>query len=462
VIYPFWACGRLIYTSGAPFSSEMTTRNVRLLIVVLVVCAFCYGNARRIRDLGDLALAMDIIDQEYVETPNREKLYQAAMKGMIDSLDPYSSYIPIESLKPFQQVFDQEFGGLGVSLEGPKRRDRLTVVSTLFDSPAYKAGIQPGDVILKIDGIDAATSEVDEVTKLLRGREGTSVRLLIERIGESKPIEVTVTRAMIEIESVLGDRRKLDGKWEYLMEADPRIAYLHIELFGEKTTDELRKAIASVKDRCRGVIIDLRDNTGGLLNSATEICDMFLDDGEMVSTRGRDGKLEKSYTAVTGTDIDDSVPIVVLINENSASASEVVAACLQDRCRATVVGSRSFGKGSVQNVIPLDGGLAAMRLTTAFYFPPSGRMIHRKPTAKEEDTWGVHPDPECEVKFDEAALLKAIERFRKRADPIANGFGNSTQTNPPPQPTESSHQDISLSEDAQLLKAVEVIEKKLQ
>jgi carboxyl-terminal processing protease len=458
----------------------MTTRNVRILAIVAIVCLFCYGNARRYRDLGDLALAMDIIDQEYVDHPNRDKLYQAAMKGMIDSLDPYSSYISIDSLKPFQQVFDQEFGGLGVSLEGPKRRDRLTVVHTLFESPAYKAGIQPGDVILKIDDFDSATAEVDEVTQRLRGPEGSTVRLTLERAGTPDPIVVNVTRAIIEVESVLGDRRRLDGKWEFRMQEDDRIGYFRIELFGEKTTQELRKAIESVKDDCKALIIDLRDNTGGLLNAATEICDMFLDEGLMVSTRGRDGILDKSYSAKQGTVVSNSVPVAILINENSASASEVVAACLQDRGRATIVGTRSFGKGSVQNVIPLDGGKAAMRLTTAHYFPPSERMIHRKPNAKEDEVWGVHPDQDCDVPLDEAAFVKAIERFRKRMDPLANGMRSSNSSDPLETDREErseakngpisqsdpssvdAHPDTSIIDDPQLLKAVQVVQEKMR
>jgi carboxyl-terminal processing protease len=436
--------------------SAMTFKNLKLLFIVVVVCLFCFGNAQRIRNLGDLALAMEIIDQEYVEKPDREKLYQAAMKGMIDSLDPYSGYIPIDSLKPFQQVFDQEFGGLGVSLDGPKRRDRLTVVWTLFGSPAYKAGIKPGDVILKIDGVESATSEVEEVAKKLRGREGTSVTLTLERAGESNPIEIKVTRARIEVESVLGDRRRSDGKWEYMMEEDPRIAYLRLELFGEKTTEELRRAVGIVKEHCKGLILDLRDNTGGLLHSATDICDMFLDDGEMVSTRGRGDRLNQTYLAKEGVELPNSVPIVVLVNEHSASASEVVAACLQDRHRATVVGTRSFGKGSVQNVIPLDAGLSAMRLTTAYYYPPSGRLIHRKTTAKADDVWGVHPDEGCEVSLDEETAMKMVERFRKRADPIAN---KSVQ----PEQSEASavHLDATIADDPQLLKAVEVVRGKL-
>jgi carboxyl-terminal processing protease len=404
---------------------------------------------------------MDIIDQEYVEKPDREKLYQAAMKGMIDSLDPYSGYIPIDSLKPFQAILDQEFGGLGVSLDGPTRRDRLTVVSTLFNSPAYLAGIQPGDVILKIDGVDSANSTVEDVSKKLRGRAGTSVTLTLERLDEPNPLVITVVRARIDVESVLGDRRRLDGKWEYRMEEDPRIAYMRVELFGEKTTEELRRAIASISKDSQALIIDLRDNTGGLLNSATDICDMFLDDGQMVSTRGRGDRLDQSYEAKMGTELSNSIPIVVLINEHSASASEVVAACLQDRCRATIVGNRSFGKGSVQNVIPLDAGLAAMRLTTAYYYPPSGRLIHRKPSSKEDDIWGVHPDHGCEVKLDEKAFIKLVERFRKRADPIDKGLDKSSELKSELSSGSTEHVDSTIVDDPQLLKAVEVLRRKL-
>jgi len=436
----------------------MTTLNTKILFVLVIVCGFCYGNAQRIRNLGDLALAMEIIDQEYVEKPDRQKLYQAAMKGMIDSLDPYSSYIPIDSLKPFQAVFDQEFGGLGVSLDGPPRREKLTVISALFDSPAYRAGIKPGDVIATIDGVETKFAQVENVSKTLRGKEGTPVKLSLERANLVAPIEVTVVRARIDVESVLGDRRRLNGSWDFHMQADPRIVYMRIELFGEKTSDELKAALAQVRNDCKGLIVDLRENSGGLLNVATEICDMFLDDGEVVSTRGRGDKVDQRYTAKRGTEIDNSVPIAVLINDHSASASEVVAACLQDRRRAIVVGDRSFGKGSVQNVIPLDAGLAAMRLTTAYYYPPSNRLIHRRPNAKPEDVWGVSPDEGCLIKLDEVAFLKAIERFRKRADPGENGM---LDAEPLHTTTSDATSDPTLDDDPQLKRAIEVLLEKI-
>lgn len=445
----------------------MTSQNIKLLFLIVVMSAFCYGKAQKTRDLGDLSLAMDIIEQEYIDKPSRGKLYQAAMKGMIDSLDPYSAYIPVESLKPFQAIFDQEFGGLGVSLDGPPRRDRLTVVATVFDSPAYRAGVIPGDVILKIDDFDSEKKEVENVSTRMRGREGTSVTLTVERANTPEPLQFTIIRAKIEVESVLGDRRRMDGKWEFKMQADERIAYFRLELFGEKTTDELTSAIRQVSSECKAIIIDLRDNTGGLLNSATDICDMFLDDGEMVSTLGRDHRIDEVYKAKQGTLIPNSIPIAVLINEHSASASEVLAACLQDRCRATIVGTRSYGKGSVQNVIPLDAGMAAMRLTTARYFPPSGKNIHREKDAKPEEIWGVMPDSGCEVKIIDEAFKKLVERVRKRSYPIANGLASEADKKKPDEDSVLGYadwqtSDPSLTDDPQLQKAVEVLQAKLK
>lgn len=439
----------------------MTTHNYKIFFVAVLICVFCYGNARRFRATGDISLAMDIIEQEYVEKPDREKLYQAAMKGMIDSLDPYSGYIPAESLKPFQAIFDQEFGGLGISLDGPPRRDRLVVVATLYDSPAFRAGIKPGDVILKVGDNETESSTVENASKYLRGPEGTEVQLTLERSSEPSPIVVKVTRARIEVESVIGDRRRMDGRWEYLLEDDPRIAYMRLELFGEKTTQELRRALASVKDSCKGVIIDLRDNSGGLLRSATEICDLFLDDGDVVSTRGRDARIDEQYTASIGTDIASDVPIAILVNENSASASEIVAACLQDRKRAIVVGKRSYGKGSVQNVIPLDAGRAAMRLTTAYYFPPSGRMIHRKSENQKTGVWGVDPDDGCEVSMSNEQLQCAIERFRMRSDPMANGTARTSNAVDDADGESPTHRDASIKDDPQLMRAIEVLQSKL-
>jgi carboxyl-terminal processing protease len=262
-----------------------------------------------------------------------------------------------------------------------------------------------------------------------------------------------VTRARIEVESVLGDRRLEDGRWDFKMQADNEIGYFHIELFGEKTAEELKRAIQSQSTPWKGIILDVRDNTGGLLFAATDICDFFLEEGEIVSTKGRSGVVDDVYFAKPGALVPDTVPLVVLVNDQSASASEILAACLQDRGRAIVVGNRTFGKGSVQNVIPLEGGKAAMRLTTAYYYPPKGRLIHRRKDAKPEDPWGVQPDEGFAIDVDEPGLLAINERFQQRADP---------RFIPEPAKTEETNpwirRDPTLTNDPQLLRALEAID----
>lgn len=243
---------------------------------------------------------MDVIEQQYVDPADPHALYSAVMSGMLASLDPYSGYIPPESLQPFQAILEQEFGGLGVSLDGPPRRDRLTIVSTLYDSPAYRAGVKPGDIILEVDGFPVADLKFAEASQRLRGKEGTTASLKLERPGESEPLLISVTRARIEVESVLGDRRLENGRWKFRMQADEDVGYFHIELFGEKTADELKRAIESKSTPWKALIIDVRDNTGGLLFAATDICDFFLEGGEIVSTKGRNGSVDEVYEATPG------------------------------------------------------------------------------------------------------------------------------------------------------------------
>jgi len=430
----------------------VTFKNIRILSISIIACLICYANAIRFRSTRDMALAMDIIEQVYVEPADPKALYRSAMNGMMKSLDLHSSYIAADSLQSFQSYFEQQFGGLGVSLDGPPRRPHLTVVTTLFNSPAFRAGLLPGDVITKIDDEHVRTSMVDQVSNKLRGKEGTSVTLEIDRAGSI--FSKTIVREKINVESVIGDRRRGDGTWEYTMQYDPQIAYFRIELFGEKTANELQKAIESCKDRVQGIVIDLRDNSGGLLLAATDICDMFLDDGQIVTTRGRGQKIDEEIDAYAGTVVANSVPIAVIVNENSASASEIVAACLKDRNRCIVVGVRSFGKGSVQNVIPLEGGRAALRLTTAYYYPPSGQRIHRREN-QPSDAWGVDPSDGCEMDLTEEGLATTIARFRQRSDPLANGM----IPQPPGGETASDSLDPSLNDDAQLLLAVRKLQE---
>jgi carboxyl-terminal processing protease len=438
----------------------MTYRNGRILGLMTLFCMCCAIQARQQRQLGDLGFAMDVIEHSYVEPVDRRELYRAAMKGMIDSLDTYSGYIEPKDFPSFQSQIHQEFGGLGIVIERRSEMDRLQIFSVLFDSPAFKAGVLAGDVIEKIDEHSAIGLDTEDATQFLRGAPDTEVTLTIRRDGSADPIKIKIRRAIIETESVTGDSRLPDGRWEFMMQAAPKIAYLRVEIFGEKTPNELRTALMSIRDQASGVIIDLRDNAGGLLPTATEICDMFLEDGVIVSTAGRDGILESTRKATAGVILPESTPVVILVNDMSASASEVTAACLQDRQRATIIGERTFGKGSVQNVVELEGGKAALRLTSAHYFPPSGRNIHKRPKAKEDDVWGVVPDKGLVVTLTEDQKKSVYERLRDRGNPLRKRDADESARSTIQENNEALlKRDPSLSKDPQLLRAVEYLMK---
>ena len=404
---------------------------------------------------------MDLIDQVYVEKTDREKLYQAAMTGMVESLDRYSSYIPPEEFTQFQNIITQEFGGLGIIIDGPPQSEKLVIVTPLYGTPAYDAGLEPGDAIVSIDSKTTAGLDISAVSQMLRGPEGSAVRLEIEREGQPEKLTFEVKRAAIELESVVGDRRNLNARWSFSLESDPRIGYFRINTFGEKTVNELRAALATVKSDMKAVILDLRDNAGGLLTSAAEICDMFLNDGTIVTTRGRDGVLYEEIKAKPGTEVDNSVPIVVIINDESASASEIVAACLKDRGRAAIVGQRSFGKGSVQNVVELDSGRSGLKLTTAKYYPPSGRNIHRTTESKPEDVWGVQPDEGLEITLDDTQRRAVFQQWRDRSDPRKSKQIPEYQPTVAPNEESETTSNVIPETDPQLERAMQYLKGKL-
>ena len=433
----------------------MSEKSLKLLTIGLLLCLACYFNAARYRPVRDVAYALDTISDSYVDPVSRSELKNAALEGILDSLDPYSSYVSEEKLQRFNSVFEQRFAGLGVQVEGPPSRPAITIIATLFNSPAYRAGLLPGDLILQIDGIDVRNMDTAEVSKKISGAVGTQVRLGIDRSGEK--LDILAKREFIDVESVTGNRRRPDGTWEFQLQAAPKIAYLHANIFGEKTALEIETALDSLKGKIDAVILDLRDNGGGLLQSAVEICDLFLEDGRIVSTQGRGKTTLESLDATPGTVVPMSVPIAVIINSNSASASEVVAACLKDRQRAIVVGQRSYGKGNVQSVIPVEGGKAAIRFTTAYYFPPSGQRIHKRPRDTDADQWGVLPSPGAEVLLTQEQLELATQRMRRQGDPLRNGIQpeNPLSNNEDPN-------DEQLRNDLQLSKAIELLQARIE
>jgi carboxyl-terminal processing protease len=391
----------------------MPIRNLTYLLIAIAASLLCYAEAGRNRFASRLSAAIDIISQHYVDDVNPRTLFEGGMQGMIQNLDPYSGFISSDEYNQFQVEIKQEFGGIGIEVD--ISNDQLTVFTPLPGTPAYDAGVMAGDVIVAVDGESTERIPIQDAVRRIQGKVGTSVTLTLQRPSEEQPRTVTLKRAKIAVESIRGDRRSPGGDWIYTLEDDPRIAYIRLIRFGEHTADELRRALESLEGRIDGMIIDLRGNAGGLLDAAIEICEMFINQGEtIVSIRRRHGVLQEEYLAQSGPIVDTSLPMAILVDGFSASASEIVAACLQDHGRAEIVGQRTWGKGTVQNVIDIEPHRSAMRLTTATYWRPSGKNIHRHRDNDEHDEWGVRPGPEFEVKLTPQEYQKVSQSRRRR------------------------------------------------
>jgi carboxyl-terminal processing protease len=327
---------------------------------------------------------------DYVEKPDDSKLVESAINGMLAGLDPHSSYMDPNGFREIQVQTRGEFGGLGI--EVTMEDGLLKVVAPIDDTPAAKAGVMANDIITKLDNEQVHGLTLNQTVEKMRGPVNTKIKLTIMRKGQDKPIDVTIVRDVIRVKSVRSHSEGDD------------VGYIRISQFNEQTIDGLKKAINDMTsqigaDKIKGFVIDLRNNPGGLLDQAISVSDAFLDKGEIVSTRGRNAEETQRFNARPG-DLTKGKPIIVLINGGSASASEIVAGALQDHKRATLVGTRSFGKGSVQTIIPLGAGNGALRLTTARYFTPSGRSIQAK---------GIEPDIKVlqEVPDDSTARVDA-------------------------------------------------------
>lgn len=327
---------------------------------------------RQLNLFGDV---FERVRSDYVEKPDDGKLVEHAINGMLNGLDPHSSYMDGKSFRDMQIQTRGEFGGLGI--EVTMEDGLVKVVAPIDDTPAAKAGVLANDIITHLDDEQVQGLTLNQAVEKMRGPVNTKIRLKIMRKGQDKPVEVTITRDIIRVRSV---RSRPEGD---------DVGYIRVTQFNEQTTEGLKKAIADLsqkvsQDKLRGYIIDLRNNPGGLLDQAISVSDAFLERGEIVSTRGRNAEETQRFNARAG-DLTKNKPIIVLINGGSASASEIVAGALQDHRRATVLGTRSFGKGSVQTIIPLGAGNGALRLTTARYYTPSGKSIQAK---------GIVPDIE--------------------------------------------------------------------
>lgn len=423
----------------------MPVKNILVIAFAAIASLICYETAQRNRYAGTITEAISIIEQQFIEEVDGQQLFENAMDGMVENLDKYSGFISRSDFSQFQESLDQNFGGVGVIVDVDTESNRLTVTSPLVNTPAFRAGMRGGDIIMEIDGASTEGMSLRDAVRLMRGPPGAIVHLVVQhRNGQVE--EMDIERAIIPIESVKGDSLRADGTWEFHLQNESRIGYIRISTFGEKTVDELREALKFEHGQVDALIIDLRNNAGGLLSAAVATCDMFIDDGPIVTTRGRGGIERRRETASAGaTIVDHDIPVVVLVNHFSASASEIVAACLQDHGRAKVVGERTWGKGTVQNIIGLEGGKSALKLTTATYWRPSGKNIHRTKDATEEEPWGVRPDPGLEVEMSDDEMIE-VAKERDRRDILPN------EGEPPIPPAVDAPRDLQLERAIEYLK----------
>lgn len=338
------------------------------------------------------------IKRNYAKDIDDRELMEAAIEGMLSKLDQYSNYISPTDMDSFKTGVSSEFGGVGIKV-GVTEDGWLEIESPIPGTPAYRAGIRPGDRIVEIEGESARGFTIDDAVKKMKGKIGTVVSLKVVHRGGSEPESYSLKRELVRVPTVVGFDRLPNNDWNYFCDNDKKIAFIRLGAFGRHTTDELTRALDDLtKAGMRGLILDLRFNPGGLLTTAVEVSDLFLPSGVIVSTEGRNAPRRVWDAKKPGT--FEGFPMAVLVNHFSASASEIVAASLQDHQRAIVVGERTWGKGSVQNIIELEEGQSALKLTTAGYFRPSGKNIHRFDKASEADDWGVRPDSGYEVKVE--------------------------------------------------------------
>lgn len=357
---------------------------------------------------------LEQVERNYVKDVDRRKLAEAAIRGMLEELDPYSNYIGPEDLTKFNTQVEGEFGGIGVQVSLDPQSRRLTVTSPLPGTPAYKAGVRAGDTIMEINDKSTEKMTIDDAVKVLKGKIGDEVKIGVLHRGSANVEQLRMKREMIQMPSVMGDTYKPDDSWNFMLDPEKKIGYIRMTSgFGRNTAKELKNALTELTGQgMKGLILDLRFNPGGLLNVATEVADLFLEEGKIVTTKGRNTEERPVFARKSGTFA--GFPMAILVNRFSASASEVVSAALQDHKRAVVVGERTWGKGSVQNVIELENGKSALKLTTQSYHRPSGKNIHRFPGAKESEEWGVMPDEGYLVPFADDDMRKYWEYRRER------------------------------------------------
>ncbi len=373
---------------------------------------------RLVRNIVDVLAEVDKNYVRELTDDEKKKLVEDMINGGLGKLDPYSEYFNEEELAAFETQSEGQFGGVGIMLALDAKVPYLKVETPMPGTPAFNAGIQANDLIVKVGDKSTENMTIAEARKLIKGPPGTPVTLSVVHEGATRPVDITLTRAVIELHPVMGVARDPadPAKWDFMEDKQNKIALVRLLSFNEKSDKELRAAVEQAERAgAKALILDLRDNGGGLLNQAVSVADLFLDEGVIVSTQDRHGS-GRSWSAKPGDTIFGPAaqkPMAVLINRGSASASEILAAALQDHKRAVVVGERSYGKGSVQKVFNLSEGKAAVKLTSEKWLTPAGKNIHRWPTSKESDEWGVRPDAGLEVKITDQQRRDFVQHMRQ-------------------------------------------------
>jgi len=424
-------CFLLVFTCHGVFAADVSEPKAQAEPMLV---AEPKAEAIPLDDIRVLVEVFHKIKKDYVEAISDKDLLEDAVRGMLAGLDPHSSYLDPEGHLSLQQSTTGEFGGLGI--EVGTEDGFLKVIAPIDDTPAQRAGIQAGDVIIRLDDTPIQGMSLSKAVKMMRGKSGTKIVISIVREGEDKPLEITIVRDVIQIQSV---------KSRFL---EPGFAYLRVSHFQSRTGDNLQKHVKDLKlnatDGLKGVILDLRNNPGGVLGAAVSVSDAFLNEGKVVYTEGRAQDAQLEFNAKP-PDLIDGAPLIVLINEGSASASEIVAGALQDQKRAVIMGRRSFGKGSVQTILPMNND-AALKLTTARYFTPSGRSIQAE---------GIIPD----ILIDKVKLSTiAVPRFdivkeSNLSGHLENEADDSTETE---KITEEKRNDLATS-DFELYEALNLL-----
>jgi len=432
----------------------MPARNLAWVLIIVMIALLLWNGpdtvARRETVYELFAPLIDVraeIHKRYVEEVEDKDLMRGAIEGMLRSLDRYSTYLSKEKYPLFKQQTAGKFGGIGV--EVGVVNGVLTVLSPLENTPAFRAGLLADDQILEIDGEPTEHMTLFEAVQKLMGPPGSKVTLRVFHTLTGQEQTVTITRAVIEVASVLGWQRDREGKWNYWIDPEQKIAYVRISGFLDNTPEHFDQVLNGlVRDGMKGLVLDLRFNPGGSLQAAVAVADRFLDGGVIVRVRGR-WRAEETYRASPENALT-RFPIVVLVNERTASGAEILAGALRDHGRATVVGERTYGKGSVQEVIELEGGESAIKLTTAYYYLPNGELIHRTARSRKAGRWGVEPNIKVPLSAEET---RQIQLARRAADRL---MGATTR------PLKVQSRPAKPLLDRQLAKALEVLRGKLQ